>query len=408
MSTFKKISEKSNYSTNAFTLVELLVVIAIIGILIALLLPAVQSAREAVRRMSCANKLHQLSIATHNYHDTFDVVPAYNFGPGLDGPSVGRFASATNKGKLSLNLYSSLVALLAFMEQEPLAAAIAKYEVDEPEVKLTCNVTGAVNPATLNLVILENDPRSPPWRVLLKNLICPSNTNTALIDPATRQGGSNYVISSGDVPMRKLGGTDATEAETVVRGWGRGPIRYCKWNNFNSITDGLSNTVIYSERHVSPQVSVTGFSMKETYISAIGLSGYASGVDVGSTISVQDCLDHQGVGGDYKNPLVGGSKATNSNCGRRWASAFEGLLTFSTAIAPNGPSCSTAHFWLAPPQSNHFGGVNAAFTDGSVHFISDTIQTGDPSLYPTRSGVSPYGVWGALGSADGEEVRSIP
>src|SRR5262245_31065569 len=106
------------FKVTGFTLIELLVVIAIIGVLIALLLPAVQSAREAARRAQCSNNLKQLGIAIHNYHDTVGTFPTLLWAnPG--GVTNNSLTTAQNTFRASFYQL-----LLPYMEQGPLYNAI--------------------------------------------------------------------------------------------------------------------------------------------------------------------------------------------------------------------------------------------------------------------------------------------
>jgi prepilin-type N-terminal cleavage/methylation domain-containing protein len=106
-----------------FTLVELLVVIAIIGILVALLLPAIQSAREASRRSACGNNLKQLGVALHNYENTYKALPIH-YGQG--GNAAGTPYNNTNGGR------SWFVAILPYIEQQALYDQITPGPLTDP------------------------------------------------------------------------------------------------------------------------------------------------------------------------------------------------------------------------------------------------------------------------------------
>jgi prepilin-type N-terminal cleavage/methylation domain-containing protein len=183
-----------------FTLVELLVVIAIIGILIALLLPAVQAAREAGRRTACQNNLRQLGLAMHSHHDTLNYLPA-----GTSGPFSG------SRG------FSAQSRLLPFMEQST--------------VHTTVDFNHAPDSAA------NASPRAYAWPVFL----CPSDPQFAI--PAT-WGGNNYVGNYGsDILWAR---NNRTEASGVFF-WAVDTIDPAGVV-FGEITDGLSNTGAFSER----------------------------------------------------------------------------------------------------------------------------------------------------------------
>ncbi len=334
----------------AFTLVELLVVIAIIGILVALLLPAIQAAREAARRTQCNNNLKQWGLALHNHHDTFrGFPPTRQIGGGHHDRRNG------------------FVALLPFVEQDAAFQAIE-----------------------------EDLGRAPwgggwePWRVQISAMTCPSSPPPNQYHESARPHSPlNYRFSLGDRVTQS--NDDAGEREhprgVFKRGGGGGLSNNDKLLGFrfSEIIDGTSNTVAMSEK----------LSMSEG--GRILTGGWSRVVASGNP---GECAG-SAPGGVYPNGRIED---------QRWSDGRFSFVGFHTILPPNGPSCSRddgnihdAPWILSTATSLHPGGVNVLFADGAVTFISDNIDTGNLSAaYPT-SGPSPYGVWGALGSRSGGE-----
>ncbi|MDR2706046.1 MAG: DUF1559 domain-containing protein [Planctomycetaceae bacterium] len=382
-----QMTKKRSRKNRAFTLVELLVVIAIIGVLIALLLPAVQAAREAARRMECQNKIKQVVLATHNYHDRFDSLPARM--SGMDG--------ANNwSGNKENRRISTWVGILPALEQQAL------YESITDAQKNYKNASGA----WVGLRIAADNPTGGnnsmvALDVAIAFALCPSESRPD--PPSGLYGRNNYVFCEGDFPGR---------GDTLPSGSGhnkRGAFSSFVWHNLSAVTDGTSNTAAVSERVVhhgrgrdiksSLAQSVSTVILDFTETDTNGTT-----TEVPGTFNPQNCITLKAANGEYS------SSATSINSGRsgrRWLSGEPIFGAFNTIAPPNSPSCTlgsgSSDPGVLPPNSYHSGGVNVGALDGSVRFISDTIWCDDLTKKCVKYGPSPYGAWGAFGSKDGTE-----
>jgi prepilin-type N-terminal cleavage/methylation domain-containing protein/prepilin-type processing-associated H-X9-DG protein len=366
---------------DAFTLVELLVVITIIGILIALLLPAVQAAREAARRAQCLNNLKQIGLALANYEQVNKVYPM-GMGGTMQGPASPWCIDCNCSG------LGPFVPMFPFMEQQqlydPFLSPVPGYKVWGPLPWGGYSTPGS-----------NGNPNGyPPMLVSVPNLRCPS-------DPAQWTPGNmfynNYGPCYGDT-LWSTGGNIRGIFRAVWSSAQDGPSMAV-----SDVTDGLSNTIAFGEIVVYNGRNGLG---------AINPSGTITGFD--------------GSSGTYPNPSLcitqgagtAGAGSVKSDMGwPRGQYGPNGHMDFSgfcTVLPPNAPMCvgsptSDANDpWYGGAfnaQSYHAGGANVAMADGSSRFISETIDTGnittpDPQ---NRTGPSPYGVWGALGSINGGE-----
>ena len=383
-------SSRSLCKTDAFTLVELLVVIAIIGILIALLLPAVQAAREAARRMECTNKLKQLALAQHNHHDTYGYLPnmsvqrsmnvkEYKGWSGTDAAQTTIFTRAIN---------GWLIPTLPYIEQTAIYdATMEKLNTNSPLYALS--PSGAFLQG-VSALWCPSDPGNKDFMTeTLWNRKAPT---------------TNYKCNLGDYFVWcNDGGRDCPRG--IYR---RGDIATVTLTN---VLDGTSNTAMIGE------MIVHNFVGKNPVRG--GLVIISPGFTYASAPSV--CM---GVARDSNDPklfdteFAVASEQLYRTPGHAYQSGYEIATGFLTAMPPNSPHCVTskspdsAHATLTV-SSYHAGGANIAMADGSVRFVSDTINVGNnfstaPAMnYTNAIGESPWGIWGAMGSINGGESVAL-
>lgn len=360
---------RSQPARRGFTLVELLVVIAIIGILIALLLPAVQAAREAARRSQCTNNMKQLGLGLQNYHDIHRSFPIRQGGTMCYGAPYhdGNCARA-----------SAFIGLLPFVEQEAAYNVISSGGYGAPPY----------GPAT-NILWYG-------WEVQVPSFVCPSDARPAptpvpnlTLGGASSFGQVNYAFSHGD-SITAIGQSSSN----------RGMFCYARPVRISQITDGLSNTIAMSERlrvSFGAGASPTG-SVKYGAATVSFITGVFPQASPGQCLSVAN-------GPYYATP-----SQVNGLFGTMWSDGPVRRCGFNTVLPPNSPSCVNAAnngnyngSGIIPPTSNHPGGVNGVMADGSVRFVSEAINTGNLGYAEVSSGPSPYGIWGAMGSKSGGE-----
>ncbi len=338
-------------SRRGFTLVELLVVIAIIGILIGLLLPAVQAAREAARRMQCTNNLKQFGLAFQNYHD-----------------ANGALMAGTN----GANGLTWAYKVLPYMEQTALYASI--------------NWSNPVYSTDENAKIFNQENR-------ISMFSCPSDNPKAYVpdgDPTTTYRGrylGNYLVSVGSTGWYDTIGTEVGQnwwvPELDVNGYAKHKGAFFgghyqsgahgTYQTWACAIDGLSNTAIMSEILIGQfaPTSANGSARQDTrgVFWRACLTPFYTHYNTPNSTYPDKML--------YQYCRCVNNEALNLPC-----------KDYNLVIAaPNGTSQDVA--WVAA-RSRHSGGANCCYADGSVHFISSTINAD---------------VWRAIGSTQGGETN---
>jgi prepilin-type N-terminal cleavage/methylation domain-containing protein/prepilin-type processing-associated H-X9-DG protein len=341
--------------SHGFTLIELLVVIAIIGVLIALLLPAVQQAREAGRRTQCLNNVKQIGLAVHNYHDAHRCFP---FGKGLDYRQT--LPSAPVYPRWSVHSM-----LLPFIERGDFYDTI-NYSLP-PE---TPGMQGVIPfmPPFQN----ANRENAVESRRVVPTFLCPSD----LAQAGDWPGQNNYVGNQGgwlcDRSDSPASANDIAPGEVQT-----GVFYYLSKVRVKDVSDGLAKTAFFSEK----------------------IRGQGSPDPKTDMLIIVNQTSLDATWNACNNLNAATATPLTSKWGYSWVMGENCCTLYNHVAVPNDTTCAGFPFpgtmtnmaMVVPPSSRHPGGVNVLFGDGNVQFISDTTS---------------LAIWRAMGTRNGGETAS--
>jgi len=368
--------------SRGFTLIELLVVIAIIAVLVSLLLPAVQQAREAARRSSCTNNLKQMGLSAHNYESVNQCLPLGSLYP---CPAVNPFTGVEQCGGYGV---SPLISILQYIEQ---GAMYSAYNVG-------MGVYG------LNPPVLQNGPTTWYANTTIFNLqvgisICPSDTRVvkgAITNSVANIGGP-FLLGGYNGPFVPLnawgiyGNNNTFTPQNYPMSQNNGTI------GLQAVTDGTSNTALWSEAVTGTNIPVRSGSGKvnelRTFFPA-GVQSNWNNLQIGVPQAVSQFLAQC-------NALPAGTIGNiTSQRGTVWQVThpyYSNYGVYNHVSSPNSRQCSNIAvdsigndvYGTSPPISFHSGGVNVAMCDGSVRFIRENVNLYTWWAIGTRAGNEP-------------------
>lgn len=332
-----------------FTLLELLVVIAIFGVLIALLLPAIQRVRESAHRTQCINNLKQIGLALQNYHGVYNAFPPAQ----LEDPEY----SANQKRRQPAYPYLSWRGyLLPFVEADNLWQQ------------------------TQQAYAVQKDFWHAPPHFGLTTLMpiysCPSDANEFRLHSVPVQneyGGSGGTIPMPHVALSGYFGVSGTNLRS-----GDGTLFFNQGTRIQQIGDGTSNTIVVGER-----AAVAPFVFGWWYA---GVGQFDPAHPGSRQANLEQRLHYQGVFTGSASQTLGAAELNMQSSGySQYDDCPPGPYTYGPGKAKN--PCDAFHFW-----SLHPGGANFVFGDASVHFLSYGIGTNLVKL-ATRAGNEVYNDW---------------